>query len=112
MGKAKIIVRDRETLELLEDAKKGDIIDLTELNYVDTTLLEKAINDRKDFIYSKKLEEVKKVLLSEYQSTLLSEKEKMSSLFSKEKEKRFPTSYVELNIFCAIGHSGTPIICA
>ena len=87
MGKAKIIVRDRETLELLEDAKKGDIIDLTELNYVDTTLLEKAINDRKDLIYSKKLEEVKKVLLSEYQSTLLSEKEKMSSLFLKEKEE-------------------------
>lgn len=100
MGKAKIIVRDRETLELLEDAKKGDIIDLTELNYVDTTLLEKAINDRKDFIYSKKLEEVKKVLLSEYQSTLLSEKEKMSSLFSKEKEeliKKINEQNIEIN---------------
>ncbi len=38
-SKIKFTVVDNTTIELLEDAKKGDRIDLSELNEIDTTIL-------------------------------------------------------------------------
>ena len=35
MKKIEVIIKDKKTLELLEDASKGDIIDLEEINNID-----------------------------------------------------------------------------
>lgn len=43
MSKIKVGVLDKNTLELLEDAKKGDIIDLTELGSVDISAVTETI---------------------------------------------------------------------
>ncbi len=60
MKEIKVIVRDKNTIVLDEDAQKGDYIDLTSLKSVDLTQLENAIASGKDQIYEKKLEEAKK----------------------------------------------------
>ena len=60
MKEVKVIVRDKNTIVLDEDAAKGDYIDLTSLKSVDLTQLENAISTGKDQVYEKKLEEAKK----------------------------------------------------
>jgi len=62
MKKIKVIVRDKNTLVLNEDARSGDIIDLSELNEVEYSQIESLIERGKDSVYLKKLEEYKKVL--------------------------------------------------
>jgi hypothetical protein len=52
----KIKVNNSNEIELLEDAKKGDIIDLSTLNQVDISYLQKLINDKKDDEYKKMLQ--------------------------------------------------------
>ncbi len=52
----KIKVNNSNEIELLEDAKKGDIIDLSTLNQVDISYLQKLINDKKDEEYQKMLQ--------------------------------------------------------
>lgn len=39
MKKINVLVRDLTTLELVEDAKRGDIINLNELQEIDLSLL-------------------------------------------------------------------------
>ena len=60
MKEVKVIVRDKNTIVLDEDAAKGDYIDLASLKSVDLTQLENAISTGKDQVYEKKLEEAKK----------------------------------------------------
>ena len=60
MKEVKVIVRDKNTIVLDEDASKGDYIDLTSLKSVDLTQLENAISSGKDQVYEKKLQEAKK----------------------------------------------------
>ena len=60
MKEIKVIVRDKNTIVLDEDAAKGDYIDLASLKSVDLTQLENAISTGKDQVYEKKLEEAKK----------------------------------------------------
>ncbi len=60
MKEIKVIVRDKNTIVLDEDASKGDYIDLTSLKSVDLTQLENAIASGKDVIYEKKILEAKK----------------------------------------------------
>ena len=62
MKKIKVIVRDRNTLVLDEDASKGDYISLSELNEVDYGEIESAIEEGKDIVYNKKLLEYRRVL--------------------------------------------------
>lgn len=62
MKKINVLVRDRDTLVLLEDASEGDIIDLTSLSNVDFSILEQAIEAGKDKIYNHKLDELKQIL--------------------------------------------------
>lgn len=62
MKKIRVIVRDRNTLVLDEDAVKGDYINLSELNEVDFSEIESVIDEGKDVIYNKKLEEYKHTL--------------------------------------------------
>lgn len=51
MAKIKVSIIDQSTLRLEEDAKKGDTIDLHELQSVDTALILDAINAKKDETY-------------------------------------------------------------
>ena len=44
-------LKNKTTLELTEDAVAGDIIDLTELNQVDLSFIEEAIDAHKDKVY-------------------------------------------------------------
>ena len=62
MKKVKVIVRDRNTLVIEEDASKGDYIDLSELNEIDYKELENVIEEGKDYVYNKKLSEYKHTL--------------------------------------------------
>ena len=65
MSKVNVIVKDKNTLVLTEDAKSGDYIDLTSLTVVDLTTVEEAINNNKDLVYNKKLNEYKNQLQKE-----------------------------------------------
>lgn len=56
----KVAIRDRNTLILEEDAKKGDTIDLTSVTGFDSTTLEIALSNGKDEVYKKMLSEEKK----------------------------------------------------
>lgn len=53
----KVIIKDRQTLELLENASKGDIINLASLQEIDISQIEKKIAEQKDMIYTNKLKE-------------------------------------------------------
>ena len=68
MKKVKFIVKDKNTLELIEDASKGDIIDLREEMSLDTNTLEqtieKGIELARDTIYQKRIENERKVFLA------------------------------------------------
>lgn len=94
MKKIKVIVKDKTILELAEDAKQGDLIDLTELVQVDTSYLDSIIESGKDKVYQSKLEEFKKTQDALYkieQNKLLNEitllkKEKENDLLIKEQE--------------------------
>ena len=70
MGKVNVIVKNKSTLELLEDAKSGDVIYLNELNEVDYGQIEALIDSGKDSVYLKKLEEYKRVIDLENQKML------------------------------------------
>ena len=52
MSKVNVIVKDKNTLVLTEDAKAGDHIDLTSLTVVDLSKVEEAINNNKDVVYN------------------------------------------------------------
>lgn len=57
MKKIEVLVRDKNTLVLEEDAKQGDYIDLTSISNVDYSQIEKLVLDGKDTIYNQKLKE-------------------------------------------------------
>lgn len=65
MKKIKVIVKEKTILELVEDANKGDLIDLKELVQVDTSYIDSVIEAGKDKVYQSKLEDVKKALTAE-----------------------------------------------
>ena len=85
--KIKVIVRDKNTLILDQDAKKGDIIDLTDLQKVDDTLLLKLIEENKDAVYNKKLNDIKNDLILKYEEKLKSEVVVSNTNIEKEKDK-------------------------
>ena len=62
MKKVKVIVKDNNTLILDENASAGDYIDLSELNKIDYSVIEKTINEGKDIVYNKKMQEYERVL--------------------------------------------------
>ena len=71
MKKVKVIVRDRNTLIIDEDAQKGDYIDLSSISEIDFSTLEKAISDGADRVYEKHLNEFKKSLMLENEKDVL-----------------------------------------
>lgn len=70
MKELRVLVKDKNTLMLLEDGKKDDLINLSELANVDLTTIEELINSGKDQVYQKKLNELKYVLEQEKKSAL------------------------------------------
>lgn len=83
MSKIKVLVQDKNTLILEEDAKKGDSIDLTDLSSVDTSNLEALINNEKDSIYRNRIAEVKKSELERMNLELQKQRAEMESEASK-----------------------------
>lgn len=66
MGKTiKVMVQDKNTIILCEDAKSGDIIDLKEVNQLDTDFIEQLIELEKDQVYNKKIKELRLALEKE-----------------------------------------------
>lgn len=59
MKKISVIIKDKNTLVLDEDAAKGDCIDLTELSTIDTGVLEESIARGADRLYQEKLSQAK-----------------------------------------------------
>lgn len=73
--KVKFIVKDKNILELQEDAKKGDVIDLSDEMSIDTTFIDKRIEDEfrnnKDKALSDRLEAQKKALEAIHNKNML-----------------------------------------
>jgi len=80
MKKIKVIVRDRNTLVIDEDASKGDYISLSELNEVDYSEIESVIEQGKDSVYNKKLLEYKHTLDLENNEKLSASKNEYEKL--------------------------------
>ena len=59
MKKLNVIVKDKDTLILDDSGEKGDIIDLTELNSIDSSKIDSLIEDGKDRVYKERLEAYK-----------------------------------------------------
>ncbi|BDV02148.1 MAG: hypothetical protein HPAVJP_0370 [Candidatus Hepatoplasma vulgare] len=94
MRKIKIKLRDEKNLEfeLLEDAKKGDYIDLNSINNIDLSNISEQIKYFKDSEYKKKIEEV---LLNENQKNLL-EKENIRIKLTNELNEKYLKEINEL----------------
>ncbi|MDE6241752.1 MAG: DUF2130 domain-containing protein [Anaeroplasmataceae bacterium] len=83
MKKIQVIVRDKNTLVLEEDATKGDYIDLTSISNVDFKQIENAVLAGKDAVYNKKLEEYKEMLMLQ----LNQEKKNLENGFAFDKQQ-------------------------
>ena len=58
MKTIKVTAINNKTLKLEEDGKKGDIINLDEITKIDTEIINKQIDAKKDEIYNKKLSDL------------------------------------------------------
>lgn len=87
MKKLQVIVRDRNTLVLEEDALKGDYIDLTSLNNIDLTAIENIIAEGKDKVYEAKLQEKTDSLNKEHELNIkLASEENKALILKKDNE--------------------------
>lgn len=93
----KVIIKDKNTLELAMDAKKGDIIRLDELEELDFSFIENLIESGKDKVYKTRIEELKKTFELQNQS----EVEKTSAVLNKkhmEEITKLKTEIAALNV--------------
>ena len=65
MKQLQVIVKDKNTLVLLEDGQRDDQINLADLANVDLTAIEEAINSGREQIFQKKLNELRVTLEQE-----------------------------------------------
>ena len=79
MKKINVIVKDRNTLILDEDACKGDYIDLSSLSSIDFSTIDDVINDGKDNIYNQKLNEHNRIKDAEKEKEILQIKQAYES---------------------------------
>ena len=89
MKKIKVLIQDKDTLKLIEPGETGDLIDLTEIYQLDTTALEKAIQEGKDQLYQQKLADYKKILQSEYVAEVNQLKNEIEKINEKAKQDLF-----------------------
>lgn len=66
MSNIKVSVYDKDTLLILEDAKKGDTISLKDLTQIDTSSIEKLLEEGKDLVLAKRLENEKARIKKEF----------------------------------------------
>lgn len=71
MKKIKVIVKDESTLELAEAGAIGDIINLKEIQKIDTTILSHAIAEGRDNLYREKLAEAQKNFEGQKQAAII-----------------------------------------
>ena len=89
MSKVKVLVRDRNTLVLGEDAKQGDIICLNELTEIDYSEIEQIIEDGKDKVYKQRL--------LEHEQTIINAQKAKEEARVSELEKDYLSRINELN---------------
>lgn len=70
MKKIKVLIKDKNTLVLLEAANEGDYIDLSSLNTIDYTNIEEELSQGKDIVYEKRIVELKSQIQKEYELKL------------------------------------------
>ncbi|MDQ0567511.1 DUF2130 domain-containing protein [Mycoplasma yeatsii] len=85
MSNIKFKIIDKNTIELLEDAKKGDIIDLSNAEQIDLSNIQQQIDDHKDQLYLAKLTKEKE----KWQLESNIEFEKYKNQLNKENEEQF-----------------------
>ncbi|UWD35213.1 DUF2130 domain-containing protein [Mycoplasma cottewii] len=85
MSNIKFKIIDKNTIELLEDAKKGDIIDLSNAEQIDLSNIQQQIDDHKDQLYLTKLNKEKE----KWQLESNIEFEKYKNQLNKENEEQF-----------------------
>ncbi len=90
MKQVRVTAESKSKLILDEDAQKGDWIDLTEINSVDTSLIEKALAAGADKVYQEKLK------AAQTEAELKSQKEKSDLLSQIEKLKSQAASSLAL----------------
>ena len=71
MKEVRVIAESKNKLVLEEDAVKGDYIDLSNINSIDTSLLEKALEQGADEVYKEKLKQAKLEVALESQKQIL-----------------------------------------
>ena len=87
MKQLQVIVKDKNTLVLLEDGKKDDQINLAELANVNLTAIEEVIASGKDQVYQKKLAELRLTLEQERKDALAIQKLELTKDHSKVVQK-------------------------
>ncbi len=87
MKNISVLVRDKNTLVLDEDATKGDIIDLTRLSKFDSSSIEELVEDGKDAVYNKKLLEAQEKFNLEKKSEIDAFKSKIELLNAQNENK-------------------------
>lgn len=91
MAFVKVIVKDKYTLELVEDAKKGDIIDLQAVATYDSSNILQAIENGTDLAYKtmleKELENKEREIKSEYLNELNIQKSKIEESYKTQLER-------------------------
>ena len=60
MANIPVTIINQYTLKIEQDAKKGDLINLNEINSIDTSIIMQKINEQKDIIYQEKLKQEQK----------------------------------------------------
>ncbi len=78
MAFIKVKIIDQSTLELLEDAKKGDIIDLSSVTTIDTALIQKSIEEAKEIELNKIVEEKEEIYRTKLEKSFLLQKEQLN----------------------------------
>lgn len=86
----KVIVKDKSTIVLCEDALKGDYIDLREINELDTSWIEQLIETGRDQIYNKKF--------AEYQAQFKKEKESARELAEANCQAEFTKQIADMKL--------------
>lgn len=80
MKKLAVIVKEKTKIELLEDGKKGDYIDLEDIKKIDNSFIEKLIEEGKDSVYQAKLKDFKEKLDAQNQSKVNSLQQEINNL--------------------------------
>ncbi len=86
MKKIEVIIKGKTVIELLEDAKKGDYVDLEDVLQVDTSIIERTIDEHRDNVYASRLAEVEKKYREEIAKEVALKELEMTKKLQKEED--------------------------